>query len=430
MQTKHTTIGNDLESALSSMLEEGGESAASLVLNHLELSRRAIEWLMQRETADLAGDRYSHDKPHGGRFSRWGSNPGSVAVGGQKLRVDVPRIRDNESRTTRSPEIYSHLQQIAEPPLHIMRALMLGLGTRKYRETAEMLLDSIGMSKSSLSEKFVEHSQEILEEFLQRRLDDATYVAMYVDGKVLQSQSMVVAIGITDQGVKRTLGLTQATTENSAVIAVMFRDMIARGLDVDHGLLVVIDGGTGLRKAIDEVFGAYAVVQRCQIHKKRNVLSHLSESDRSTWDRKLSVLFNCEDHTESSSMADGLCAELQRININAARSLAEGLEDMMTITRLGLHAVFGRCFRTTNIIESVNSSVARYTRHITRWRSADQRMRWTALALMEVEPSWNKIQNYRRLPMLQRALQIEVNKRLLTLESDTKPKRISTRKRT
>lgn len=372
MSTKSTVSNTDMEAAFSTLLETPGDETAALVLNHLELSRHAIEWLMQRETSELAGDRYSHDKPHDSRFSRWGTNRGSVAVGGQKLRVDVPRIRDNESQTTHTPEIYARLQQMAGPPLHIMRALILGLGTRKYRETAETLMESMGLSKSSLSEKFVEHSSEILGEFLNRRLDDETYVAMFIDGKALQNQSMVIAIGVTEN----------------------------------------------------------RVIQRCQVHKIRNVVSHLSESDRKTWNRKLKVLFKCEDYNEAQSMVAALHAELQRINVNAARSLNEGIDDMFTLTRLGLHSIFGRCFLTTNIIESANSGVARYTRHITRWSTADQRMRWTALALMELEPSWNKIHNYRRLPMLQLAIQNEINQQRFKQILDSKPSRISTRKRT
>ena len=242
--------------------------------------------------------------------------------------------------------------------MHIMRALMLGLGTRKYRETAETLMESMGLSKSSLSEKFVEHSREILEEFLKRRLDDETYVAMFVDGKSLQNQSMVIAIGVTENGVRRALGLTQATTEHSGAIAVMFRDLIARGFDFEKGLLVVIDGGTGLRKAITEVFGSYAIVQRCQVHKIRNVLSHLSESDRETWHRKLMVLFKCEDYNEAQSMVAALHAELLRINVNAARSLNEGIDDMFTLSRLGVHAIFGRCFLSTKPASPLRASIA------------------------------------------------------------------------
>lgn len=430
MKGKHTVERMDVDAAFASILETSSDDTAALVLNHLELSRRAIEWLMQRETADLAGERYSHEKPHDGQYSRWGSNPGSVAVGGQRLRVDVPRVRDTVSETTQSPEIYSKLRQMQEPPLHNMQALMRGLGTRQFTETAEVLLDSFGLSKSTLSAAFVEHSGEILEAFLDRRLDDATYVAMFIDGKVLQNQNKVVAIGITEQGDKRTLGLTQSTTENSAAIGVMLRDMVARGLDFEQGLLIVIDGGTGLRKAIDEVFGIYGVVQRCHVHKLRNVLSHLSENERQEWQRILKEFFSCEDFDEATSRAKKIHADLLKVNIPAARSFNEGIDDVLTLARLRLHHIIGRSFRTTNIIESVNAGIARYTRHITRWTTADQRLRWTALALMEMEPSWNKVHNFRRLPMLQRAVQKEINNRSLDLSSKLETKRISTRKRT
>lgn len=430
MKAKHTPVNVDMQAAFSSILESAGDEALALVLNHLELSQRAVEWLMQRETTQLAGERYSHEKPHEGQFSRWGSNPGSVSIGGQKIPVEVPRIHDSETQSTRSPEVYTQLRQMSAPPEHIMRALLRGLGMRQYQEAAEMLMESFGLSKSTLSAAFVEYSGQILEEFLQRRLDDETYVAMFVDGKVMQNQSMVVAIGITEKGQKRTLGLTQATTENGAAIGVMFRDMIERGFEFEQGILVVIDGGKGLRKAVNDVFGDFAVVQRCQIHKLRNVLSHLGEQDQETMKRKLKALFACEDMNEARSMADEIHAALKRMNINAARSFLEGLDETLTLTRLNVPSALTKSFRTTNVIESVNSMVARYTRHITRWTTADQRMRWTAIALVEMEPNWNKVHKFRLLPMLQRLIQKEVNERTLELSSKQKPKRISTRNRT
>jgi len=206
--------------------------------------------------------------------------------------------------------------------------------------------------------------------------------------------------------------------------------MIARGLDIECGLLVIIDGGTGLRKAVDDVFGSHAVVQRCQVHKLRNVLSHLNEDDKSTWQRAITACFACEDYHEAKAMAKKIHTDLQTVSIQAARSFNEGIDDMLTMARLGLHKLLGRSFRTTNIIESVNSGVARFTRHITRWTTTDQRLRWTALALMEMEHAWNKVHNFKRLPMLQRAVQKELDKRSLDQPSTRKPKKISTRKRT
>jgi transposase-like protein len=221
---------------------------------------------MEHEVSERAVDRYSHNKPHAGRYRRWGSNPGSIQVGGQRLRVRVPRVEDVETGRTVSPEIYGHFRRLEEPPAHVVEAIFRGLGTRNLEDVSERLMDSYGLSKSRWSELFVRHSREILEGFLNRRLDDATYVAMFIDGKVIQGQHVLVAIGVTTRGEKRPLGLAQASTENAGSITVMLREMIERGLGFDDGILMVIDGAKGLRKAVEEVLGDHAVVQRCQIH--------------------------------------------------------------------------------------------------------------------------------------------------------------------
>lgn len=428
MHSKHTNP--EIAAVIDAIVEVAGDETLSLVMNHLELSRHAAQQLMEREVTSMAGERYSHQKPHEGRYSRWGHNPGSISVGGQRLPVAVPRMRDEESDATIMPSVYGRMRKMAEPPRYVLEALFRGLGTRQYREVAEVLIDSFGLSKSRLSELFVNHSSEILEGFLQRPLDDATYVAMFVDGKCVQGQHMVMAIGVTATGQKRTLGLTQSTTENSGAIATMFRNMIERGFGFDEGLLVIVDGGKGLRKAIDEVFGIHAVVQRCVIHKMRNILDHLPESERPAWKRRLSELYFCEDLSYARALADNLHAQLSKINIAAARSLAEGLEESLTLCRLGLQKHFRRTFSTTNPIESANSAIARFTRHITRWTTGDQRMRWCALAMIEIETSWRKVQNYTRLPMLQRAIKQEVNQRVNDQQSQLKSSRVSTRKRT
>lgn len=427
MQTKHTNP--EIAAVIDAIATVAGDETLSLVMNHLELSRHAAQHLMEREVVELAGERYSHRKPHEGRYSRWGSNPGSIGVGGQRLPVSVPRLRDDVEQHTLTPTVYGRLRQMEEPPMYVIEAIFRGLGTRQYREVAEVLMDSFGLSKSRLSDLFVKHSSEIMESFLERRLDDERYVAMFVDGKCIQGQSIVIAIGVTEKGEKRTLGLTQATTENAGVITSMFREMIRRGFDASEGLLVVIDGGSGLRKAIDSTFGSQAVVQRCVIHKMRNILDHLAESDRPAWKRKLAELYNSEDMSHARALADDLHAQLSKINIAAARSLAEGLEECLTLCRLGLQKHFGRTFSTTNLIESANSGIARFTRHITRWSTGDQRMRWCTLALIELEASWRKVRNFARLPILKQIIAKEVNKRIDDQQSQSRPSRISTKKR-
>jgi transposase-like protein len=430
MKAKHTSGNVDMHAAFSSILEGSKNDALALILNHLELTRRAVEWFMQSEVTELAGERYSHDKPHDGRFSRWGSNPGSVSIGGQKVPVDVPRMYDAETNSTLSPASYLQLREVAAPSPQLMNALLIGLSTRRLRDVAETLLDSFGLSKTTLSEAFIEHSREILETFMQRRLDDATYVAILVDGKVIQGHSILTAIGITETGQKRMLGLSQATTENADVIVDMFRDMIERGFDFEQGLLVVIDGGKGLRKAVDGVFGDYAIIQRCQVHKLRNVMSYLDEEHQATMLPRLKKLFRCEDYNEAMSIADGIHADLKSINIVAARSFQEGLEETLTVTRLKVPTALRSSFTTTNIIESVNSTIAQRTRRITNWSSPDQRLRWTAAIIVDAEQKWRKVRGSRLIPMLRRLIQQTVNERILNSSSKPTPKRVSTRKRT
>lgn len=427
MTPKHTPMPADAEALYASLLGNADPDTLGLVLNHLELSRQAIEWLMQREVEDKAGAYYSHDKPHESQYSRWGSNPGSIRIGGQRVPLKVPRIRDNQTETTQKPEVYEQLKSMQRPPAHVMRALLLGLSTRRYAETAELLLDSFGLSKSALSEAFIEHSGEILEQFLHRRLDDVRYVAMFIDGKILAKQHIVVAIGVDEHGVKHTLGITQASTENATAIATMLRDMIGRGFDAQHGILVVLDGGKGLSSAVTDVFGANAVIQRCRAHKARNVLSHFSTSDQQVWKKRISKLYACEDYDEAVSIAEQIHTDLEKINRAAARSFQEGLAETLTITRLGLAAYFAKSLSTTNIIESTFSNTTSMTRNVKRWVDGDQRLRWYAATLAELEPKWRKIENYARIPMLQRALMIEVQRLNDPTNANSKPRRISTK---
>lgn len=427
MTPKHTSMPIDAEALYASLLGNEDPDTLGLVLNHLELSRQAIEWLMNREVEEKAGAYYSHDKPHDSQFSRWGSNPGSIRIGAQRVPVKVPRIRDNFAETTQKPVVYEQLHSLQRPPAHVMRALLLGLSTRRYAEAAEVLMDSFGLSKSALSEAFIEHSAEILEQFLQRRLDDVRYVAMFIDGKILAKQHIVVAIGVDEHGEKRTLGITQASTENATAIAEMLRDMIGRGFDAQHGILAVVDGGKGLSSALKEVFGSHVVVQRCRAHKVRNVVSHFAPADQATWKRRISKLFACEDYAEAVSIAEHIHADLEKINRSAARSFQEGLDEILTITRLGLAKYFAKSLSTTNIIESTFSSTASMTRNVKRWTDGDQRLRWYAAALAEIEPKWRKIENYARIPMLQRAILLEVQRVTDPSNANSKPRRFSTK---
>lgn len=430
MKTKHTPEKSGVEQMFESMFGQQELDPMVLMQNHLELTRQVMQWLMQREVGQKAGDHYSHEKPNDNLYSRWGSNPGSIKIGSQRVPVKVPRLFNNETAQTESPEVYKQKRAIEQPSPHVLKAILYGLSMRHFKETAEVLMESFGLSKSTLSDAFIAHSGQILEEFLERRLDDRRYVAMFIDGKVLNHESIIVAVGVDEHGEKRVLGLTQATTENAAVIGGLLRNMLARGLDISQGILAVIDGSAGIRSALRDVFGEHVTVQRCQVHKMRNIVGYLPKDQHPQWRKRLRSLFACADFAEATSMADAIAADLNKINVVASRSFQEGLDEILTITRLGLHQHLGKSFLTTNIIESTFSTAASMTSHIRRWRPGDQRLRWFAAVLQECELHWRTIDNPARLPMLQRQLLIEINRKKNEGHSDSTPRRFSTRKRT
>lgn len=430
MSVQRTAKKRENDAMFTSMFESAEIDPLVLLQNHLELTREAMQWLMQREVVSKAGQYYSREKPNQGEYSHWGSNPGSIRVGGQKIPLKIPRVINNTTGKTESPEVYKQKRAIEQPPMHVMQALLYGLSTRHFKETAEMLMDSFGLSKSALSDAFIEHSGHILAEFLERRLDDRTYTALFIDGKVLNRESVVVAIGVDEHGNKRTLGLVQATTENAAAISGQLRNMLQRGLDISQGILAVIDGSLGIRSALAEVFGEHVVVQRCQAHKMRNVLAYLPKHSQPAFGKSIRELYRCQDYNQALSMADEIARKLASVNISASRSFQEGLDEILTLTRLGLHQYLSKSFLTTNIIESTFSTAASMTSHIKRWHEGDHRLRWFAAALKECEKHWRVVDNTKRLPMLQLALSNEIKRKKINANTDSKPRRFSTKKRT
>jgi transposase-like protein len=211
-------------------------------------------------------------------------------------------------------------------------------------------------------------------------------------------------MGVTEKGYKKVLGFTQATSERSEPVIELLRDLLERGLRFEEGILCVIDGSKGLRKAIDEVFGHRAEVQRCQWHKRKNVVSYLPKADQKTWRRKLQRAYEETTYEAAKERLTDLHAELQQINRKAARSLQEGLEDTLTLHRLGLFDELGKSLKTTNCIESLMGDVEEYTRNVKRWHHSPQRHWWMAPALLEAEDGFRRLFGYDDLPKLKAAL--------------------------
>jgi transposase-like protein len=279
-----------------------------------------------------------------------------------------------------------------------------GLSSREYHAAAEAIPEAFGLAKSSVSRRFVHASAHALQQLQERRLDDREWLVLLLDGKSFASDQLVVALGVTTTGEKRILGLVQTATENKAVCATLLRDLEARGFVAPHGLLVVRDGAKGLRAAVRDVYGPDVAVQRCQWHKRENVVGYLRKPQQILWRRKLQAAYAHPAHADAKRALQRLHQELVVLNASAANSLAEGLDETLTLHGLGVVAALGVSFKTTNLIENVMSQLERKTQRVARWRTSDQKLRWCAAALLQLEPRLRRIKGCEQLPLLQAAL--------------------------
>jgi transposase-like protein len=278
-----------------------------------------------------------------------------------------------------------------------------GLSCREYEAAAEAVPEAFGLARSSVSRRFIRASAHELRRLQERRLDDAEWLVLVLDGKTFAGDQLVVALGVTTTGEKRILGLVQTASENKRVIAAFLRDLGERGFPLDRPLLIVLDGAKGLRAAVRDVFGDVPV-QRCQWHKRENVVSYLAKHDQLTWRRKLQAAYAHPTYADAKQALERLHRALRLVNESAAASLAEGLEETLTLHRLNVFPELGVSFKTTNLIESVMARLEAKTHRVTRWRTSDQKLRWCASALWAMERQFRRVKNHRHLRLLKQAL--------------------------
>jgi len=375
----------------------------------IPLGLEAVRDVLQQEVEALAGARYARK---GGRpgYVRWSKERGSVYLGDQKLPVVYQRVRDQLRDVEVPLETYQRFQEPRALDEGLMRRVLLGLSCRRYAECAEAVPEAFGLAPSTVSRRYIRASARQLQALTERRLESYDLVALLLDGKTFAEDEMVIVLGVTLQGHKIILGFVQTATENTRVIAELLRDLVVRGLRYEQGLLVVIDGSKGLRRGVQEVFGDAAAVQRCTWHKRENVVAHLPKGQQATWRQKLQRAYEQPTHAEAKASLDRLARELRVLNESAARSLAEGLEETLTLHRLGVVGELGRSFKTTNALESVMAQVEARTGKVDRWRTSDQKQRWLASALLDIEPRLRRVRGYRALPKLREALQRTLGK--------------------
>lgn len=386
------------------------EDAVSIVMIQalIPLGLRAVEERLQAEVAALAGRRYAHDDGHSG-VVRWGRQSGSVFLADQKLALEVPRVRDQHRGCEVPLPTYRALQAPRAEDTGLYRRVLAGISCREYEAAAEAVPEAFGLKRSSVSRRFIRASARALQQLQERALADHEWLVLVLDGKSFAEDQLVIALGVTATGEKHILGLVQTGTENKTVCAQFLRALGERGFPLDGPLLVLLDGAKGLRAAVREVFGAAAVVQRCQWHKRENVVRYLSKALQPTWRRKLQAAYAQPTYAAAHAALQRLHRELQLLNASAAASLAEGLDETLTLHRLGVFPQLGVSFKTTNLLESVMARVEARRRRVTRWRTSDQKQRWCAAALVSLEAQFRRVKGHAHLPLLRRALHANIH---------------------
>jgi putative transposase len=399
-----------------SLVEQVGQRLLPLVSGIAATKQGLLEWvhdfglkaldeLMRDDAARIVGAKGKHrmDRTH----HYWGKTRSELTFGGRRISVDKPRVRSKDGREAALPalEEFRDRDPLSE---RVMNQLLLGVSTRGYDASLEPRPSGVkarGSSKSSASRSFVAKTRQRLSASLDRRLDDLDLIGLMIDGVEVARQTVVVALGITSDGTKVPLGLAQGSTENGALCTSLLQGLLSRGLKVEDKLLCIIDGGKGIRKALGDVLGDRAVIQRCQVHKLRNLREHLPE------ERHAYVLATIRDAYHAAT-ADTARKKLRALvswletngHEDASASLREGLEETLTVVKLDLPLTLRRSLATTNSIENLVGAIRRVTRNVKRWRGGDMIRRWAGLGLFNAAKRFRRIKGYKEMPKLVAAL--------------------------
>ena len=334
--------------------------------------------MFDAEMGQACGPKGRHDTNRAA--VRHGAGRGSVTLGGRRVAVSRPRARTIDGHEV---PLASYTHFAAEELLTevVMERMLAGVATRRHARTAEPVSEKVSgtqksVSKSAISRRFVRQTETALAELMARDLSELDIKVLMLDGEYLAERCVVVALAITADGMKVPVGLWDGATENKTVVRALLADLVDRGLDFDDGLLVVIDGAKALSAAVREVFGDKALIQRCTLHKRRNIADHLPDKEKAWVDAKLVKAFNHPDPDAGLRNAKSLATQLQKSHPRAAASLREGLEEMFTVNRLGLDGRLARTLTTSNPIESMISIAKATNRNVTRWRDGQMVLRY------------------------------------------------------
>jgi transposase-like protein len=359
--------------------------------------------MLEEDRTAICGPRYAHqpDRP----ASRAGAAPSEVVLGGRKVAIQRPRVRTADGEVP----LPTFQTMAGTDPLdrRVVEQMLVGVATRQYARSLEPLgadVESRGTSKSAVSRRFVAKTRAQLETWQAAPLDGLDLVALLLDGVHVGEHCLIVALGVAADGDKHALGIWEGSTENAAVCQSLLSNLQSRGLRTDRSLLVLVDGSKALRKAVRETFGDAALVQRCQIHKLRNVLDHLPDRQRPWVKAIVQRAYRSADVATAKKLLQDLARRLESDHPSAAESVREGLEETLTILSLGLSDSLRRSLSTTNAAESLISRTRHVKRNVKRWRGGHMMLRWVAAGVLEAVKGFRRLKGYKEMPKLVTAL--------------------------
>jgi putative transposase len=387
--------------------ELAGAAKDGLLALSVGLGLGVLSEMMEAELDEVVGPKHAKNRER--TAVRHGHEDGEVTLGGRRVAVRRPRARTADGEHEVPLGTYEYFADRDPLTRVVLEQMLAGVSTRRFARTREPVGEKVAVSersasKSAVSREFIGRTREHLDALMSRDLADVRLAALMVDGIELKGRCAIVALGVSTDGVKLPLGLWDGSTENKTVTAHLLADLVGRGLDVEQGVLVVLDGSKALRAAVDEVFGPVPV-QRCIRHKERNVLDHLPERDRPAVKARLRRAWASDNHALALEGLQALAGELEHSHPGAASSLIEGLEETLTLTRLGIRGRLKKTLASTNPIESMIEIIRRTSRNVKRWQSGDMCLRWTAAGMLEAETQFRKVVGYSDLAKL--ALAVE-----------------------
>lgn len=399
---KGKRVNKKVKATIQELQQDSGKMNRLAAIQALiPIALEAVGEALQREISELAGQRYGR----GGEIKRWGSNPGSIFLGDQKVKIQVPRARNVNTNEEVELTTYEHLQNAHQLDDMALSRVIHGMSQRNYEKAAIHVPETFGIKKTSTCRRFIRASGKKLKEFMERDLSEHDIVAIFMDGKHFADNEIVIALGVNTIGEKVLLGMVETNTENYLVCKNFLIGLKDRGLNLDREVLFILDGGKGLNKSVREVMKGRALIQRCQWHKRENVVSYLDKKIQGHFRGKLQAAYNLKSYEKAKARLASIGKELKLINKSALASLEEGLEDTLTLHCLGMYDKLGDSFKTTNCIENVNKQLATHTDRVDRWHNSDQRQRWVATTLLLIEPRLNKVRGHKHMIELRESME-------------------------